>query len=195
MATNRRLVDTDGADFYPTPEWGTLALLRYENFVGSITEPCCGDGAMAKVLERETKLPVYASDLYHRGYGFQRDIFDLKDKCANIVTNPPYNIANELVEHAYNITTHKLCILVRTAFLESNTRYKSIYSVNPPSRVYVFSERLSMYPANQPITGGGTTSYSWIVWDKSSKTNFTELKWIEPGLKPNKKKNIDKNLV
>src|SRR5947208_1977198 len=87
---NRRLLDTSGPDFYPTPAWGTKALLRYEVFQGPVLEPCCGNGAMAKVLE-ETGYKVIASDLHDRGYGTTRDFFDYKPKEAlNIVTNPPF---------------------------------------------------------------------------------------------------------
>lgn len=189
MITNKRKVTTDGPDYYPTPEWGTKALLKYETFTGNILEPCCGDGAMAEVL-KETNCEIFASDIYDRGYGDVCDFFNIKEKYDNIITNPPYNIAENIIEHALAIANVKVCMLVRTAFLESISRYKRFYSKNPPNRVYVFSERLSMYPAGNTITGGGTTSYSWFVWDFTSKNNTTELKWIAPGLKPRiKKKN------
>lgn len=49
--TNRRKVDLNGPDFYPTPTWATVALLDKEKFDGEITEPACGDGAISKVFE------------------------------------------------------------------------------------------------------------------------------------------------
>lgn len=180
--SNRRVVDLEGADFYPTPAWGTKALIMYESFEGTILEPCCGDGAMAEVL-KATGCAVVASDLHDRGYGSQADFFDRKDPCANIVTNPPYNVAGDILEHALRLAQNKVCILVRAAFLESVGRFHRFYSSVPPSRVYMFSERLSMYPAGQPVKGGGTTSYSWLVWDLSCFAGTTELRWIEPGLK------------
>ena len=182
MVSNRRKTDLEGADFYPTPAWGTKALIKYEKFVGDILEPCCGNGAMAEILKL-TGCNIIASDLYSRDYGSQCNFFDIKNEYDNVITNPPYNIAGDILDHALSISKNKVCILVRTAFLESITRYNRFYSTRPPSRVYTFVERLSLYPAGEEIKGGGTTSYSWLVWDKNNNNGITELKWIEPGLK------------
>lgn len=187
--TNRRKVEDNGPDFYPTPAWGTLALLKYETFEGNILEPCCGEGDMSRVLEAQG-YDVTSSDLYDRGYGKQQDFFEVMDTYDNVVTNPPFNIAEDILEHALKITNNKVCLLVRTAFLESRGRYNKFYKSNPPARVWVFSERLSMYPKGYEVKGGGTTSYSWMVWDKTSIVPplfGTKLNWIEPGLKPTKK--------
>lgn len=196
MATNRRLVSNDGLDFYPTPAWGTEALLKYEQFWGPIWEPACGDGAMSEVL-KAYGYTVNSTNIINRGYG--EAFFDfLESDCvpaitngfSNIVTNPPFNIANDFVLHSIKLIERgKVCMLLRTAFLESVKRYETIFKDNPPARVYVFSQRLSMYPAGHPVKGGGTTSYSWFVWDvdKSKEKPRTpippQIHWIEPGLK------------
>lgn len=183
MATNRRLVEKS-VDFYITPAWGTRALLARESFVGSITEPCCGSGEMSEVL-KETGLPIHSSDLYDRGYGstgidFLKSIvwFD------NIITNPPYVLAEEMLDVALLLARHKVCFLLRTAFLEGSGRYRRLYSWRPPARVHVFSERLSIYPSGHDETNGGTTSYAWFVWDKEREESGTKIHWIEPGWKP-----------
>lgn len=186
MVSNRRTADTSGADFYPTPIWGTKALLKYETFSGNILEPCCGEGDMAEVL-KETGCQIHAYDLHDRGYGIQKDFFDIFDQYENVITNPPYNIAPEILEHALKISTSKVCLLVRTAFLESRSRYMRFYRDNPPARVLIFSERLSMYPKGYDAKSGGTTSYSWLIWDKQDTTGITQLKWIAPGLKNSQK--------
>lgn len=180
--TNRRTV-AQGADFYPTPAWATEALLAYETFEGTIWEPACGDGAMSKVLERAGYM-VSSSDLHDYGYGtpgvdflthrsFQPD---------NIVTNPPFNLAESFVKQGLAHVQNKLCLLLRLAFLESATRYRSIYSITPPSRVYVFSERITMYPSGEKTAGSGTTAYGWFVWDLHA-AGPPELRWIAPGFK------------
>ncbi len=182
--SNRRKVKKAGPDFYPTPAWGTEALLRYEDFQGHILEPCCGDGAMSEVLAK-AGYDVLSSDLYDRGYGIAKDFFELGEKTNydNIVTNPPFNIAEDVFHHAWKITDHKIALLLRLAFLESKRRYNNIFHLTPPSRVLVFSERLSMYPKGSIITGGGTTSYAWFIWDKQQPLLSTEVRWIKPGLK------------
>lgn len=189
MTTNRRIVKTEGPDFYPTPCWATEALMKYENFIGDVWEPCCGDGAMAEVLKE--KYEVIASDKFDRGYGHYRtkDFLETETKLGNnIITNPPFNISGEMVVHALELTKDvpksKVAFLLRTAFLESQDRYNTIFSINPPNRVYVFSERLSMYPAgHKGVLGGGTTSYSWFVWEHGLPKK-SELRWIAPGMKP-----------
>src|SRR4051812_37815161 len=104
--SNRRLIVNEGPDFYPTPEWGTLALLNNETFYGNILEPCCGDGSMSRVLKK-TGLKVISSDLYERGYGFQKDIFDITETYDNIVTNPPYNVALEVILKSLSIRSEE----------------------------------------------------------------------------------------
>jgi hypothetical protein len=182
MVSNRRIIDITGPDFYPTPEWATRALLSKVTFNGRLLEPCCGDGAMAEVLT-EAGYVVEASDIIDRGYGSICDFMDIKGPRDNIITNPPFKIAAKLLDHALNIAKKKVCFLLRTAFLESQTRYFTFYKDRPPSNVLVFSERLSMYPKGYTVRGGGTTSYSWFVWDNDDSSGETKIKWIEPGFK------------
>lgn len=181
MVTNRRLVTAEGPDFYPTPAWGTQALLNHVKFDGNILEPCCGDGAMAEVMIA-AGYRVMASDIVARGYGSQQDFLSIAGPCENIVTNPPFNVAEPLIDHALKIASGTVCFLLRTAFLESARRYRTFYECRPPSRLLVFSERLSMYPKGSQVEGGGTMSYAWFIWEPGASD--TKIEWIAPGLKP-----------
>lgn len=187
MVSNRRLVTAEGPDFYPTPEWGTQALLNHVSFHGPIMEPCCGDGAMVNVL-KQTGQPIIASDIVDRGFGAVMDFLDVQEPIANIVTNPPFNVAEPLLTHALSLASQKVCFLLRTAFLESRRRYGSFYQLTPPSKLLVFTERLSMYPKGHDVNGGGTTSYAWFIWDKQDESGITKIEWIAPGLKPGRRK-------
>ncbi len=180
--TLKRSADLDGPDFYPTPEWATHALIDNECFEGRIWEPACGDGTMARVLA-STGRPVDASDLYNRGFGVAGvDFLGQSRHVENIVTNPPYNSAEGFVEAGLRQTTRKLCLLLRLAFLEGANRQRTIFTKNPPTRVWVFSERITFYPAGAVVRGTGTTAYAWFVWDKESGPS-TELKWLPLGYK------------
>jgi len=178
--TLKRFADLDGPDFFPTPEWAVIALLENETFEGNIWEPACGDGTMARVLERKGNR-VIASDLYDRGYGETGHDFLRTNRSAdNIVTNPPYNAAEGFLKVGLDRAKHKCALLLRLAFLEGGNRYRTVFSATPPARVWVFSERITFYPKDAVQKGTGTTAYAWFVWDKNAPIGTTELKWFAP---------------
>lgn len=176
---NRRIASKTELDFYPTPPIGTESLLRVFPLQGDILEPCCGDGAMAKVFEAHG-FKVTAHDIVDRGYGTVKDVFSVTDKYCNIVTNPPFNLADQIFHHVYPLATRSVCMLLRTSFLEGQSRYENLFKVNPPTDVYVFSKRLSMYKNGLQTKGSGTYCFSWFVWDKYTEHWGTKLHWIPP---------------
>lgn len=187
--TNRRKAPKVNGDFYVTPAWATEALISVEDFGATIWEPACGNGAMSEVLKK-TGSKVISSDLYDRGYGevydfLQVEGMELIENVNSIVTNPPYDIGEKFIHQALAIASDKVCMLLRLAFLEGVGRYNTLFTVNPPTRVWVFSERITMYPNGDVTAGSGTTAFMWIVWDKTGPyTDKTELKWFPPGFKP-----------
>lgn len=145
--TTKRFADIDGPDFYPTPAWATHALLDNEKFSGDIWECACGDGSMSEVL-MTTGNKVWSSDLFDRGYGESGvDFLTSQIRSDNIITNPPYNAAKKFVEAGIPLVKNKFALLLRLAFLEGADRARTIFSDCPPSRVWVFSERITFYPA------------------------------------------------
>lgn len=180
--TAKRNADLSGPDFFPTPTWATHALMDNERFVGDVWECACGDGAMSKVIE-DTGNSVVSSDLFDRGFGeVGVDFLEADRKAQNIITNPPYNSAQGFVERASKQAGDKFALLLRLAFLEGATRANTIFNDVPPSRVWVFSERITFYPKGAKRSGSGTTAYAWFVWDKSH-FGSTELNWFKPGYK------------
>ncbi|MFC0810666.1 hypothetical protein ACFHYO_00870 [Paracoccus panacisoli] len=180
--TTKRRADIEGPDFYPTPSWATYALIENEKFSGDIWESACGDGAMSTVLET-LGVPVRSSDLFDRGYGEAGIDFTASSaRHSNVITNPPYNLAEEFVAAGLKTANKKFALLLRLAFLEGAARQKKIFSRTPPSRVWVFSERITFYPKNVERKGSGTTAYAWFVWDKDSSSP-TQLSWLPTGIK------------
>lgn len=181
--TLKRFADLEGPDFFPTPEWATHALIDNERFAGSIWEPACGDGSMVRVLE-QTGCKVEATDLFDRGYGEAGiDFLKAARLVDNIVTNPPYNAAEGFVQAGLAQARRKLALLLRLAFLEGGNRQRTIFASTPPTRVWVFSERITFYPAGAVQKGSGTTAYAWFVWDKEATGGWTELRWLPTGYK------------
>ena len=180
--TLKRFADLEGPDFFPTPKWATFALIDNEQFEGEIWECACGNGAMSHVLE-ETGCSVSSSDLYDRGYGDAGvDFLTVTRRADNIITNPPYNSAEGFVANGVKLARRKFALLLRLAFLEGGKRARTIFAACPPSRVWVFSERITFYPIGVEVKGSGTTAYAWFVWDKDASSG-TELHWFKPGYK------------
>ena len=186
--TTKRRADLDGPDFFPTPAWATHALIDNETFKGQIWECACGDGEMARVL-KTTGNKVRATDLYSRGFGTPGvDFLAASKPVDNIVTNPPYNVAEAFVAQGLKLTRRKFALLLRLAFLEGANRANSIFLKSPPARVWVFSERITFYMKGAERSGSGTTAYAWFVWDKDYE-GATQLHWLKPGYKAKFSKN------
>jgi hypothetical protein len=188
--TLKRFADLDGPDYFPTPAWATHALIDNETFKGDIWESACGNGAMSKVLETSGQR-VESSDLFNRGFGEVGVNFLTSERRAeNIVTNPPYNAAEGFVRAGLRAADRKFALLLRLAFLEGANRQRTIFTNAPPSRVWVFSERITFYPEGAVQKGTGTTAYAWFIWDKDAPGG-TELKWLPPGYKARFKEDLE----
>lgn len=165
-------------DYYPTPPYATEALLAREKFTGDIWEPACGDGAISKILAKHS-YTVISSDLVDRGYGDSRIDFlmEYKARAPNVITNPPYKLATEFARHALDIAVGKVAFLCRIQFLEGIER-RGLFAEHKPARIWVFSERLTMWRNGiAENASSGTNCFIWVVWDKTH-TGATELGWI-----------------
>lgn len=168
-------------DWYPTPPEGTRALLAVESFDGPIWEPACGDGAISKVLEA-AGYDVESTDLVDRGYGDSRIDFLMEHRgmAPNIVTNPPFKYIEHFVDKALDLTTGKVAMLARLAFLEGSKR-RSMFETTPLARVWVFSRRLAISRAGEEWRSkqGGMVAFAWFVWEHGHE-GPPALGWIEP---------------
>lgn len=167
-------------DFYPTPPEGTEALLSVESFDGAIWEPACGAGDMSRVLEAGGH-EVVSTDLVARGYGQSGIDFlmEWEAQAPNIVTNPPFKMADQFARHALRLAAGKVALLARIQFLEGADRRK-LFDERPPARVWVFSWRLPISRGEvKPVEErkGSMATYAWFVWDRSH-TGKPTLGWI-----------------
>lgn len=165
-------------DFYPTPDFATIELLKREKFNGSIYECACGDGAIAKLLPKENK--IYATDLYDRGYGKSGVDFIKHDfkgwKCNNIITNPPYSLAQDFIEKALQVTTDKVAMLLKLQFLEGAKRY-DMFKSTPFKKILVFSKRLTLSRNGVKQKNSGMICFAWFIWEHGYAENPT-IDWI-----------------
>ena len=187
--------ERDPADFYPTPSFVTLSIADFEALNGGVWDPCCGDGELLLALKHRygPALTYVASDLYDHGCGVtRRDFLNFagkRDLVDNLITNPPFDQINQMLPIAYACARHKLLLFARLAILEGQTRYR-ILSQMQPSRIYVYTERITMYSRKNMALyrlsgkklGSSKTACAWFVWDKQS-TDLMKTILIPPGQK------------
>ncbi len=172
--------DRQKDDFYPTPEPATASLLERESFDGGIWEPACGDGAISRVLEAAGH-DVISTDLLDRGYGDARIDFLMEHRllAPNIITNPPFKMAEEFVRKSLDLGAVKVAMLFRLAWLEGSQR-KELFESTPLARVHVASRRLNMARDGTDFGkgGGGMIAFAWFVWDRSH-VGAPNLGWFD----------------
>lgn len=168
-------------DFYRTPEPATRCLLAREKLTGVVWEPACGDGAIARVLV-EAGHRVYATDLVDRGYGETGVDFlaaTAPDELGVIVTNPPFTLVQEFVEHALSFRPREVIILARLLWLEGKSR-KAFFEATSLARVWVFSQRMNV-SRNGVDHGdgglGGMVAFAWFVWQRGWRS-APRLGWM-----------------
>ena len=180
-----------GDDCYETPDVATLALLRVENLPRRLWEPACGPGAIVRVL-RAGGHQVVATDLVD--YGFEdstaRVDFLMETRAPDgveaIVTNPPYKLAGEFVEHALRLCP-RVVMLLRLAFIESVSR-SEILDRGKLARIYPFARRLPTMH-RRGWDGPHATSaiaFCWYVWDANhdGPTELRRIDWRNTGAAP-----------
>ncbi len=152
--TGQRL---NATDFYPTPPWCYENLDIDWSMFSSAHEPCRGDGRIQFFLEEEQGLPCTYSEIME-----DKDFFEHTESTDLILSNPPFSIAKEFIDHSLKLSN--TCImLLRINYLGSIGRH-AWWKENTPTALHVLSKRPS-------FTGKGTdaTDYAWYVWDKTER--------------------------
>ena len=95
---------------------------------------------------------VISTDLYDHGYGTPGiDLFTYKDIDCSIITNPPFGIVTEFIEHMLDNLKpgHKMALFLKLQFLEGQDRYKKVFSRKQLKTVYLYSKRVACYKKNE----------------------------------------------
>jgi hypothetical protein len=166
-------------DFYPTPAEATNALLDNVNFNAQIWECACGDGAISKVLEKRGHKTL-STDLYDYGFGTSGINFLHASNATlpyDIITNPPFNLAERFIDHAiYELDCQRVALLLKLAFLEGQKRSRQLEST-PLEKVLVFRKRLTMTRGGEAQKSSGMIAFAWFIWDKDY-TGSATIGWI-----------------
>lgn len=177
---------------YETPEWTIRAVLREEELVGDIEDPCCGPGVMSKVAREVTGREILSADIHDYGYPCVLEDFLMRTRKINgtVFMNPPFSKAVEFVLKAKELGASKIVMFQRLAWWESGERRK-FWDEHPPRSVYICGDRASCWrhdlPVNErgkrydPRTGkelaGSSTAHAWFIFEAgwSGETKLKRL--------------------
>lgn len=182
----RRTEPHDSLDDYPTPPWATRALMPFLGATDALKslscrEPSANRGHMVRPLS-EFFGSVEASDIHDYGAGYQVADFLFGPPMALVdwtITNPPFRLAEQFIWRAIESSRKGVAVIARTAFLEGQGRFGSLFSIHKPRAVLQFTERVVMHKGKLSEKGSTATAYCWIVFGVIPSP-FTEFDWIEP---------------
>lgn len=170
-------------NFYATHPSCVSDILRVETFNHFVLEPFCGIGSISEVLKKHG-YEVESYDIVDRGYGKVGDFFevDFEQGWYDIVSNPPYTEnLTDIINRCISLCHSKVALLMPLRYLSGAERYREIYQINPPARIYVYQERIGIAmngdfeKYNDP--GANREIYAWYIWQKDY-TGVTELHWL-----------------
>jgi len=154
-------------DLYETPEWVTDCVVDYIDVHRDIWEPACGGGKMVRALTRHG-IHVYGSDI-ETGEDFLRAICLPDRSTTAIVTNPPYALAREFIEHALKLTkpvSGTVAMLLRTDFDHAKSRQHLFGKCDQFWMKVVLTKRIKWFEDSK---GQPSFNHAWFIWQWSGK--------------------------
>jgi hypothetical protein len=128
---------------------------------------------------------VLASDIADRGCGAKLADFMATQWLAadNIVSNPPFGIAEAFVKHALDVTNRKVAMLLPSIWVQGDERSRWL-ETTPLRRIYFITPRPSMPPGPVIVAGekpgNGTKDFAWFVWERGYEGR-PEVRWLRRG--------------
>ncbi len=158
-------------DLYETPEWVTEALLPHLPALRAIWEPACGSGKMFRVLEKVSE--VYGSDIeptdgFLEG-DFLNPFWSIHYPVTAVITNPPYEYAQEFCEQALRKMEHcagLVAMLLRTDFDHAASRKHLFRGCPAFAKKLVLTKRIVWFTeADGKPKAAPSFNHAWFIWD------------------------------
>lgn len=186
MSSTNRGGKRTPADYYPTPAWCVHRLLEAASFPGGRwLEVAAGEGAIIRAVDErrqdvewtavelraKCKAPLAALTGARRRVRITNFLAlepaALGERFDLAITNPPYSVGMEMVEHSFGFAD-RVVMLLRLNFLASAERAPFMHRYPPD--VYVMPNRPS-------FSGKGTDSieYAWFVWHPGKRRKVGRL--------------------
>lgn len=187
LAKKLEAIETEPATLYD------LAFARPEMLPDPdqmVWEPCTGTGILADAL-RQLGYSVFCSDVhdwgYHRGYHVVQDVFDFTEApCSEVVTNPPFSRAHEVVRHLLSIGVRRIVLYHGWNWFVQAGDKQRLFRDLPPAYVLALDRRVGQWHFTKPIAERKHHSqqrFAWYVWEAGHRgdTRFNHLPRIEGG--------------
>lgn len=117
-----------------------------------------------------------------------------------VVMNPPFRLAEAFIAKALEMARRFVAVFIRSAFIEGQERYDTLFSRTPPSHIVQFSERVILHKGllrepgaaywDAALNGGQggwrmpstATAYCWLLWVKGDDAGpgDTRFTWLPP---------------
>lgn len=182
MSSTNRGYDRHKIDYYVTPidqiELFLNAFKASEQFTicPLFLDPCSGGDINNKMSYPEALINYGYQKRYIDTIDIREDslatikddylLVDCKNKYDVIITNPPFNIAIDIINKAISDVKPNgfVIMLLRLNFLGSKQRFQ-FWQNNKPKYIFVHHKRMSF------VKGGGTDSveYAHFVWQKGNR--------------------------
>lgn len=174
MAQRNSNYERKPRDFYGTPSWVTELVLPYIRASAVVWEPACGTGAMTRVLE--TQFPTISTDVEPGPDHAAIDFFACSapprlngQLPSAIVTNPPYDKAQEFTEHALALmqpVDGMVAMLMRIDWDSASTRRHLFADCPAWSKKLVLTKRILWFKPPPGSTGKSPSeNHAWMLWD------------------------------
>jgi hypothetical protein len=165
------------SDFYETPysiteQFLDVGLLHTH---ASTLEPACGRGAIVKVLKDKGIINIHS-------YDKEVDFLTEKQCYEQIITNPPFSLADDFILKAKNVALSRFSFLLPLSYLHGKSRYDNIWTDRqfPLASIHVFT-RYPMLGDDLRSDGcyrTGMMVYAWYHWEKEHQGSAT-INWLD----------------
>jgi hypothetical protein len=154
------------AGLYCTPSHVVKALLKREQFVGTIWDPAAGKGHIVRVLTQCGYPDVIASDI--KDWGFElhmiQDFLASTRRADSIVMNPPFDKKAKFLVQAKRLVRHKIAMLVPLDFeCTMGFRRHELDLDFPWKAIYSFPQAIRWANVNRTW---GKIKHAWFVFER-----------------------------
>lgn len=186
MSATNRGAARQQLDDYPTPHWPVHRLLEKCDLPGGLwVEPCSGAGSIISAVNEVRSdviwlaneiNPIYEDDVKQVSrvvgvrIGSALDLaFD--GSPAVIITNPPFNISEEILRHLNRVAPHAIVVILQRANWFECSRAELFRELKPS--IYALPQRPSFRDVitfdpktkKNRVSSTDATAYAWFVFD------------------------------